>query len=137
MTQVGGSIHGARPRDGKAIAEGFGTPKEYRNAISEVLKNGVPAKHIALLQAHLNAPRHSASSAELADAVGYASWRTVNFQYGALAHRTAAELGVFQPPRGYWANVLINWSSTRNEIGHARFTLRPQVVKALRMLGFG
>jgi hypothetical protein len=79
----------------------FGTPAHYRDAISEVLKAGIPAKHYALLQAHLKAPRRSASSAELADAAGYGSWRTVNFQYGALAHRIAAELGVFQPPRGY------------------------------------
>ena len=46
------------------------------------------------------------------------------------------QLGLFEAPNGYWANVLIDWSSTRNEIGHARYTLRPQVVKALRILGF-
>jgi len=114
----------------------FGTVKEYQRAISAVLAAGVPARHVALLQAHLGAPRHSASCAELADAVGYASWRVVNFQYGALAHRIAAELGLFEPPNGYWANVLIDWSSTRNEIGHSRYTLRPQVVKALKILGF-
>src|SRR5262245_28742897 len=115
----------------------FGTASQYRDAIAEVLRAGVPPKHYALLQAHLNAPGHSASSAELARAVGYGSWRTANFQYGDLAHRTAAELGIFEPPRGYWASVLIRWASTRNEIGHMRFRLRPEVVKALKMLGFG
>ena len=102
-----------------------------------MLNAGAPANHVALLQAHLCAPRHSASSAELAEAVGYGSWGTANFQYGALAHRIAAELGIFQPPRGYWVNVLIKPGSTRNEIGHLRFTLRPEVVKALTALGFG
>src|SRR5262245_48024115 len=114
------------------MAQDFGTAAQYRDAISEVLRAGIPPKHYALLQAHLCAPRHSASSAELADAVGYGGGRTVNFQYGALAHRIAAELGVFQPPRGYWFNVLVNWTGTRNEVGHMRFSLRPEVVKALR-----
>ncbi len=92
----------------------------------------------SLLCAHLWAPRHSASSAELAETVGYGSWRTANFQYGALAHRIAAELGVFAPPRGFWVNVLINWAAdtTRSPVGHARFVLRREVAKALIDRGF-
>ena len=116
----------------------FGTVREYRLAISEVLRAGVPSRHAELLRAHLWAPRHSASSAELADAVGYGSWRTVNFQYGTLAHRIAAELGIFQPPRGFWANVLIRWDAdtTRSPLGHARYRLRREVARALLDLGF-
>jgi hypothetical protein len=116
----------------------FGTAREYRLAISEVLSAGVPIRHAELLRAHLWAPRYSASSAELAEAVGYSSWRTVNFQYGALAHRIAVELGLFQPPRGYWANVLIRWEAdtTRSPLGHARYRLRREVARALIDLGF-
>jgi hypothetical protein len=120
---------------GRRARGDFGTAKDYQDAIGAVVAAGVPPRHLAILQAHLHAPGHSASSAELAVAVGYAGWRAVNFQYGALAHRIGAELGLFQPPRGYWANVLIEWSSTRNELGHARFTLRPEVVVALTRLG--
>jgi hypothetical protein len=117
----------------------FGTANDYRAAISEVLKAGVSQRQSHLLRAHLSAPRHSASVAELAEAVGYGSWRTVNRQYGNLAHRIGVELGLFQPPRGYWANVLIRWEadSVRSPLGHARFVLRPEVVKALVGLGFG
>src|SRR5262245_34884595 len=89
----------------------FGSARDYRIAIAEVLNSGLSLRQSELLRAHLWAPRYSASSAELAEAVGYGSWRTVNFQYGALAHRVAAELGVFQPPRGFWANVLIEWEA--------------------------
>ena len=117
----------------------FGTANDYRVAISEVLTAGVSHKQAELLRAHLWAPGHSASVAELAEVVGYGSWRTVNRQYGNLAHRIAVELGLFQPPRGFWANVLIRWEpdSVRSPLGHARFILRPEVVKALIALGFG
>ena len=117
----------------------FGTANDYRVAISEVLTAGVSHKQAELLRAHLWAPGHSASVAELAEVVGYGSWRTVNRQYGNLARRIAVELGLFQPPRGFWANVLIRWEpdSVRSPLGHARFILRPEVVKALIALGFG
>jgi hypothetical protein len=75
----------------------FGNTRDYRVAISAVLDAGVSPRQSELLRAHLWAPRYSASSAELAEAVGYGSWRTVNFQYGALAHRIGVELGLFQP----------------------------------------
>jgi hypothetical protein len=116
----------------------FGTARTYRLAISEVLEAGVPVRQSELLRAHLWAPRYSASSAELAEAVGYSSWRTANFQYGALAHRIAIELGVFRPPRGFWVNVLIRWKAdrTRSPVGHARYLLRREVVRALTDLGF-
>jgi hypothetical protein len=116
----------------------FATAREYRLAIRQVLEDGVPPRQAELLRAHLWSPRYSASSAELAEAVGYGSWRTVNFQYGALAHRIAVELGIFQPPRGFWANVLIRWQadSTRSPLGHARYRLRREVARALIDLGF-
>ena len=117
----------------------FGTAKDYRVAIAQVLEAGVSPRQSELLRAHLWAPRHSASSAELAEAVGYGGWRTVNFQYGSLARRIGVELGLFQPPRGFWANVLIRFQAdaTRSPLGHARYILRREVVKALTDLGFG
>src|SRR4029079_18827338 len=63
----------------------FATARHYRVAIGEVLRAGVPPRQSELLRAHLWAPGYSASSAELAEAVGYGSWRTANFLYGALA----------------------------------------------------
>jgi hypothetical protein len=116
----------------------FGTARAYRVAISEVLRAGVPPRQAELLRAHLWAHRCSASSAELAEAVGYGSWRTVNFQYGTLARRIGVELGIFQPPRGFWVNVVIRWEAdtTRSPLGHARYRLRPEVARALLDLGF-
>jgi hypothetical protein len=116
----------------------FGTARDYRDAIARVLEAGVSLRQAELLRAHLWAPRRSASSAELAEAVGYSGWRTVNFQYGSLARRIGVELGLFQPPRGYWANVLIQWQAdiVRSPLGHARYILRREVVRALTELGF-
>jgi hypothetical protein len=122
----------------EAVLGDFGAARAYRRAIAEVLKCGVPTRRTELLRAHLWSPRYSASSAELAEAVGYSSWRTANFQYGALAHRIAIELGVFRPPRGFWVNVLIRWDpdTTRSPLGHTRYLLRLEVVRALIDLGF-
>jgi hypothetical protein len=116
----------------------FGTVRDYRRAIARVLDAGVTPRQAELLRAHLWAHRYSASSAELAEAVGYGSWRTVNVQYGVLARLIGIELGVFQPPRGFWANVLIRWEAdtTRSALGHLRFRLRPEVARALLDLGF-
>jgi hypothetical protein len=117
----------------------FGTAADYERAISAVLEAGVSSRQAELLRAHLWAPRHSASVAELAEVVGYGSWRIVNRQYGNLAHRIGAELGLFEPPRGFWANVLIQWNADRvpSPLGHARFILRREVASALIKLGFG
>ena len=117
----------------------LGTVGDYRLAISRVLSAGVSRRQSELLRAHLCAPRRSASAAELAKAVGYGSWGTVNRQYGHLAHRIGAELGLFEPPRGYWAHVLIQWEpdTVRSPVGHNRYVLRPEVARALIALGFG
>ena len=113
------------------------TSSEYQAAISEVLREGVPAKHEALLRAHLRASCHSASAEELALAVGYRNFQSVNLQYGTLARRVASHLGITQEPEvGFWLWVLVKWAKSRSPAGHTRFVLRSEVVSALRALGF-
>jgi hypothetical protein len=97
---------------------------------------GVPATHRALLQAHYAAPDHTATWAQLAAAVGYASGNAVNLQYGRLAGRVAGRLGVAGPPHGFWLYVLAGWADDRDPgSGHTAFVLRRPVIEAFQQLG--
>ena len=80
----------------------FGTAEQYAAALTAVIDDGVPNKHIELLRAHLEAPRHTATASQLAKAVGYENYRAVNVQDGTFAHRVASRLGLVEPPNGFW-----------------------------------
>lgn len=112
-----------------------GTVAEYRQALSVVLADPKPASRVKILRFHYEAPHHTASAAELAEQMGYRTFRGVNFQYGTLAHHVAAHLGLSKPPRGFWLHVLADWADHLSPQGHTAFVLRPQVVEALEQLG--
>jgi hypothetical protein len=114
----------------------FGSAEEYANALGTVIAEGVPEKHIELLQAHCLAPRRTRTATELAHHVGYANYSAVNLQYGRLAHRVGSQLGLIEPPRGFWLFVLVNWAGSTDPSGHTRFVLRSPVVEALKKLGY-
>ncbi|QDU21708.1 Serine/threonine-protein kinase StkP [Urbifossiella limnaea] len=116
--------------------EEFGTTDDYLRAFEAVLAEGIPDIHLDLLRKHYAAPDHTATWARLAAEVGYANGSAVNLQYGKLAARIAARLGVKQPPRGFWLYVLAGWAAERDpDSGHTAFTLRRPVNEALRRLG--
>jgi hypothetical protein len=120
------------------MSEDFGTVDDYTRALQTVLKEeGVPEKHLDILRAHCEAPDRTSTANKLAQAVGYANGNAVNLQYGTLAHRVATELGVPEPPKGFWLFVLVDWAGGFDSKGHTRFGLRKPVVEALRRLGYG
>jgi hypothetical protein len=53
------------------LHDDFGTAADYCKAFETLLKEGIPDKTIALLQAHFKAPNHTPTMAQLAKAVGY------------------------------------------------------------------
>ena len=68
----------------------YGTADDYYDALSVLEKRGISPKHRCMLLAHLNAPNHTVTWENLAKACGYASYRSVNLQYGpARSHRGA------------------------------------------------
>ena len=75
----------------------FGDSEAYFKAFTALQQEGIPENHVAFLQAHFKAPKHTATWAQLAEEVGYASGDTVNLQYGTLAHRVAEQLGIPEP----------------------------------------
>jgi hypothetical protein len=115
--------------------EEFGTVDDYMRAFEAVRAEGIPDKHIALLQAHYEAPDHTATAQQLAESVGYAHFRAVNLQYGTLAHRIGDCLGIIEPPMGFWLFVLVDWAEP-DVSGDTAFALRRPVVKSLERLGF-
>jgi hypothetical protein len=121
----------------------FGTTKRYAAALGAVIDEGVPEKHVELLRAHFEAPGHIATARELARAVGYLNYNSVNLQYGRLAHRVANRLAIFKKPvcprargrnKGFWLYVLVDWAAEQS--GDTRFVLRRPVIEALQRLGY-
>lgn len=107
----------------------FATPDQYTEAFRRLLRVRIPRKHIAMLEAHAAAPRHTITWPELATEVGYANEEAVKLQYGLFAHRVANELGIFAAPDDFWLNVLVKWVDQRGEGGRSRFRLRAGVVE--------
>lgn len=116
--------------------EHFGTADDYTAALTAVVTEGVPEKHLELLRAHFEAPRHTATARQLARAVGYSNYNSVNLQYGTLAHRVASRLGVVEAPNDFWLFVLVNWAGSFDPSGDTRFVLRRPVIEALQRLGY-
>jgi putative restriction endonuclease len=116
--------------------EQFGTADDYFRAFQAIKAEGIPEKHIALLQAHFKAPNHTATWARLAEDVGYTQGSAVNLQYGKLASRVAERLGIEEAPQGFWLYVLVGWAADKDAVsGHTAFVLRHPVIEALTRLG--
>lgn len=116
--------------------EQFGTADDYLRAFQAIKAEGIPEKHIALLQAHVGAPNHTTTWARLAEEVGYAKGSAVNLQYGKLAGRVAEKLRITEAPQGFWLYVLVSWANDRDtSSGHTAFVLRKPVIEALTRLG--
>lgn len=69
------------------------TAEEYKRALlaSRHLLPG--SRYLAMLKANYAAPQHTISAADMAVAVGYASWSAANTQYGKYAGAIAEALG--------------------------------------------
>lgn len=114
----------------------FGTSADYYRALKALERAGIHPSHRDLLRAHFAAPQHTVSWRELAPSVGYANAEAVKLQYGSFARRIAKQLGITRPPAGFWLHVLADWGSRPDGRGHTTFRMRPQVVAALKRLGW-
>ncbi|WP_439486127.1 hypothetical protein [Blastomonas fulva] len=109
----------------------------------------------AMLRAHLQSPDHLISATRLADAAGYVNWSAANLHYGLLGARIAEEINFHPPSRPDGSKI---WTcaiardpgvdpefpdtSLTEALGrkladqHFEWQMRPQVVEALRALGY-
>lgn len=135
-------------------ADGAPSACVYERAFGHLLPD-MPDSYLAMLRAHLAAPDHLISATNLAAAAGYAGYEGANLHYGKLGQRVADEIG-FVPPRRedgteIWTCAIARDTSmdteypdtsmlealSRNmETLHFEWQMRPQVVQALRALGW-
>lgn len=130
--------------------DGFPVAAEVAGALRAILGRLSDSQR-AMLRAHLGAPDHVRTATQLAEAVGYASYESVNLRYGKVGRLLAEEMG-WTPPARITGGKEPNWTFTLavgaepngsdaphggdapdTAPGHAhwRWRLRPQVAEAL------
>jgi len=134
--------------------EGAPSASVYERAFGHLLPD-MSDSYKAMLRAHLAAPDHLISATKLADAAGYSGYEGANLHYGKLGKRVADEIG-FVPPRRedgteiwtcaiardasmdteYPNTSMLEALSRKMETLHFEWQMRPQVVQALRALGW-
>lgn len=133
--------------------EGAPSPQVYEAAFLALgeLNDG----YRAMLRAHLHAPDHLISATKLAEAAGYANWSAANLHYGLLGAKVAEEIGFTPPSRAdgtkIWTCAIARDPNSDLEFPdtsmlealtrqmldqHFEWQMRPQVVEALRTLGY-
>ena len=110
-----------------SVAE-YASPERYAAAFRALQREGIPKKHIRMLNVHASAPLRTVSWPDVACEVGYSNEEGVKLQYGLFAHRVANELGIFKVP-GFWSNVLFRVADNRGPNGRYRYKLLPAVVE--------
>jgi hypothetical protein len=117
-------------------ADGSPSAIEYAEAFARLGK--LPASYDAMLLAHRNAPKHTLTATQLAEAAGYSGWNGANLHYGKLGQMLAEELGYTPPtrPNGsvIYTAAIATWDKDRNpdpDNPHFEWIMRPQVVEAL------
>ena len=90
-----------------------------------------------LLLAHLNAPRRTITMSRLAKSVGYADRNGANLQYGLLGARLGQTLGLPARPQDMRIGSLATWKSNQPHGRYFRFTMRRELVQALKRLQWG
>ena len=113
------------------------TEGQYIRALEQLAEQGLTPSWKKLLRSHWAAPGHTTSAALLARAVGYPNYGAANLNYGRLAARVGALVGL--PPGSMPFNLyaVATWDqSERDPAGHFTFTMRPQLATALERLGW-
>jgi hypothetical protein len=95
------------------------------------LEPTLPAEHRAMLRVHYAASERALTAAEIAAAVGYAGYRSVNLQYGRLAKRVC---GLLEHNPEFYVLILVTFRAGGTN-GHLKWIMRPEVARALEELG--
>lgn len=133
--------------------EGAPSARIYERAFIEI--DPLPDSYRAMLRAHLHATDHLISATKLAEAAGYAGYEGANLHYGILGQKLAQEIGFTPPERADGTKIwtcaiardpnsdlefpdssLMETLLRKMDIAHFEWQMRPQVVEALRALGY-
>ena len=92
-----------------------------------------------LLEAHFSMPEYTATTTQLAKAVGYSNFNAANLHYGLFAKSLVNEMNWQDrfitdqgEPYPLWA--FVDFNKEPNEMW--KLTLRPEAVEALKRLGW-
>ena len=119
--------------DDKAIAKLDNlTANDYQAAFIAI-RDQMADSDLRMLKAHFESPDYVITATELANKVGFANFNAANLRYGLLAQKL---LDFFQIHLTEYVkvNALVYLNNPDDEW---EWTLRPQVVKALKKLGNG
>lgn len=112
--------------------------ESYRVGLQEMFSNNLALQdHKSILEAHYNSQNHKATSRQIADLVGYKKYNVINHLYGKLGRIFCDTIGytpeLMPPHKSIWWAV---WSIGYNTKEGFLWEMRPQVCKALEMLGW-
>ena len=110
------------------------TVEDYKKTYLALQREGrITENQRIILRAHYRAPDHVVTANQLAEIVGYASYRGVNLWYGKLGKLVAEEIG-YVPPEGYtFLSTLVTFE---REVTPYPMKLRPNIVRALKEIGW-
>jgi hypothetical protein len=110
------------------------TAQQYRGAF-EKIRDQLTDKQREMLRAHYHAPDRKITARQLAEAVGYPNYSTVNLQYGVIGALLCELLG--QEPDSERLYVLLHFIRPHTE-GNAEWIwrMREPAAQALQELGW-
>lgn len=112
------------------------TSEEYKGALHRLYTGeAITDNQKFMLVAHHKAPDLTITATELADLVGYKSWRGVNLQYGLLGKKLRRYLGYFE--QGVELYIIAYFIPPRS-VGNKDWLLimHPEVARAIIDLGW-
>ena len=119
--------------DEKAIAKLDKLTADDYQAAFIAIRGEMADSDLRILKTHYESPNYVVTATELASKVGFANFNAANLRYGLLAQKF---LDFFQIHLTEYVkiNALVDLNNPNDEW---EWTLRPQVVKALKKLGNG
>jgi hypothetical protein len=108
---------------------------EYKAALQEMDRvNMITDNQREMLRTQYHAPDHAMTARELAQAVGYRSWRGANVQYGVLGKRMRETMNY----RGEGQeSYILSWLAQPQEVGDEwLFVMHSELAQALEELGW-
>jgi hypothetical protein len=126
--QIDDALHSAKPT------------RQFVRALRRLQQAGRPDSDWAMLKAHYRAPKRTATASELAAAVGFPNYNTVNMRYGLLGQAIYEEALVRLPDdarnvdgKPIYTFVIAHGQRLGND--DWRWTMRQEVVEAIEELG--
>jgi lipopolysaccharide biosynthesis protein len=113
------------------------TSTEYHKALRLLyVANTISDAQWSMLRAHCLAPEYTLTTVELAEAAGFEKPGAVNLNYGRFGAKLAGRLLYTVPPKEPQASVFATFAEGGAEAPQTRWTLRPEIVAAVKLLNW-